>query len=44
VEAKYEGCVCTLNIPIRTVNYDFTASKSGDYQLNFKSSPWIYYC
>jgi hypothetical protein len=39
VEAKYEGCVCTLNIPIRTVNYDFKASKSGDYQLNFKSSP-----
>jgi hypothetical protein len=39
VEAKYEGCVCTLNIPIRKVNYDFTASKSGDYQLNFKSSP-----
>jgi hypothetical protein len=20
VEAKYEGCVCTLNIPIRTVS------------------------
>jgi hypothetical protein len=32
VEAKYEGCVCTLNIPIRKV--DYTASKSGDYQLN----------
>jgi hypothetical protein len=39
VEAKYEGCTCTQALEIRTVNYDFTANKSGDYQLNFKSSP-----
>lgn len=39
VEAKYEGCICTQNAPIRMVNYEFTASNSGDYELNFKSSP-----
>jgi hypothetical protein len=39
VEAKYEGCACTQALETRTVNYDFTASKSGDYELNFKSSP-----
>ncbi|MFT5243353.1 MAG: hypothetical protein ACI8QQ_001283 [Psychroserpens sp.] len=39
VEAKYEGCTCSQALEIRTVNYDFTASKSGDYELSFKSSP-----
>jgi hypothetical protein len=39
VEAKYEGCTCSQALEIRTVNYDFTASKSGDYELHFKSSP-----
>ncbi|MFT5963455.1 MAG: hypothetical protein ACI9L6_000157 [Flavobacterium sp.] len=39
VEAKYEGCVCTQALEIRRVNYDFKTAKSGDYQLNFKSSP-----
>ena len=39
VEAKYEGCICTQDIPIRTTNYEFTASNAGEYVLNFKSSP-----
>lgn len=39
VEAKYVGCICTQDAPIRTVNYEFTASSIGDYELNFKSSP-----
>ncbi len=39
VEAKYVGCICTQDAPIRTVNYEFTASNAGNYELNFKSSP-----
>lgn len=39
VEAKYKGCICTQNAPIRTVNYKFKATKKGEYKLNFKSSP-----
>jgi len=38
VEARYEGCVCTTNIPLITVNYDFITDKAGQYELNFKSS------
>ncbi|WP_047544859.1 hypothetical protein [Psychroserpens sp. Hel_I_66] len=39
VEAKYVGCICTQDAPIRMVNYEFTTSNAGDYELNFKSSP-----
>ncbi len=39
LEAKYEGCICTQDAPIRTANYEFTASNTGEYELNFKSSP-----
>ncbi len=39
VEAKYEGCICTDDMPIRTVNYEFIPTNSGDYELKFKSSP-----
>lgn len=39
VEAKYEGCICTQEAPIRTANYEFTARDAGEYKLNFKSSP-----
>jgi uncharacterized membrane protein len=39
VEAKYEGCICTQDVPIRTVNYEFIANSAGNYELNFKSSP-----
>ncbi|WP_417368778.1 hypothetical protein [Gelidibacter japonicus] len=39
VEAKYVGCICTDNLPIITVNYEFITNKVGNYELNFKSSP-----
>ena len=39
VEAKYVGCICTQETPIRTANYEFIASNAGEYELNFKSSP-----
>jgi hypothetical protein len=39
VEAKYEGCVCTQDAPIRTVNYEFIPTNTGNYELKFKSSP-----
>ncbi len=39
VEAKYEGCICTQDAPIRTTNYEFTVNNAGEYELNFKSSP-----
>lgn len=38
VEAKYEGCICTQKMPIRTVNYEFIPNKAGHYILNFKTS------
>lgn len=38
VEAKYVGCICTHNIPIRTVNYEFITNEAGNYELKFKSS------
>lgn len=37
-EAIYEGCVCTTDIPLITVNYEFITDKAGQYELNFKSS------
>ncbi|MFI2742756.1 hypothetical protein ACG2LH_08455 [Zhouia sp. PK063] len=39
VEAKYEGCNCTQDAPIRTTNYEFVANSPGNYTLKFKSSP-----
>lgn len=39
VEAKYKGCICTQDVPIRTTHYVFTAKNKGEYELNFKSSP-----
>ncbi len=39
VEARYQGCICTQEAPIRTANYMFTASTAGNYELKFKSSP-----
>ncbi|RXG13383.1 hypothetical protein DSM03_10441 [Leeuwenhoekiella aestuarii] len=38
VEAIYEGCICTMDIPIRTTTYAFKPSEKGDYTLKFKSS------
>lgn len=38
VEARYEGCACTLEAPIRKTNYVFKTQNSGNYILKFKSS------
>ncbi|MDX1827904.1 MAG: hypothetical protein R3342_00010 [Lutibacter sp.] len=42
VKARYEGCVCTQDAPIRTVNYEFATQTSGDYELRFKSNDTDY--
>ncbi len=39
VEAKYEGCICTQDAPLRMVNYEFIRTNTGNYELKFKSSP-----
>ena len=39
VEAKYVGCICTQDAPIRTTNYEFITNTAGNYELKFKSSP-----
>lgn len=39
VEAIYDGCICTFDIPLITVNYTFTPTTTGTYILRFKSSP-----
>lgn len=38
VEARYEGCVCTMDAPTRKTNYVFKTQNSGNYVLKFKSS------
>jgi hypothetical protein len=35
VIAKYEGCGCTQDAPIRQSTYKFKATKSGTYYLKF---------
>ncbi len=35
VIAKYEGCVCTDDIPLRESVYTFTSNTSGTYLLKF---------
>lgn len=42
VEARYEGCVCTMDAPTRKTNYIFKTQNSGNYILKFKSSPTEY--
>ncbi|MDB4052121.1 hypothetical protein N9488_01545 [Flavobacteriales bacterium] len=39
VEAIYEGCICTDNVPTIEVEYRFIGRKPGDYLFKFKSSP-----
>ncbi|MDP3314059.1 hypothetical protein [Lutibacter sp.] len=38
VKARYEGCMCTDNLPIRKVNYEFITQIPGNYELKFKSN------
>lgn len=35
VKAKYEGCVCTQDVPIRTTQYKFRKSQSGSFEIRF---------
>ncbi len=42
VQAKYEGCICTQDIPIITAVYEFTPSTTGVYELKFKSGETDY--
>lgn len=37
VQAVYKGCMCTMDIPVRTATYNFTEKKSGTYYLKFLS-------
>ena len=42
LEVKYEGCVCTQEATIRTVNYEFITQVPGNYELRFKSNETDY--
>ena len=35
LNAKYEGCFCTDDAPVRTAIYKFKKSQKGTYQLKF---------
>lgn len=37
VQAVYKGCMCTMDVPVRTANYTFNEKKSGTYYLKFLS-------
>ena len=38
VKAKYEGCICTQDLPIRTSQYKFKKSQPGSFELRFLQS------
>ena len=42
VEARYEGCVCTMDAPARKANYVFKTQNSENYIFKFKSSSTEY--
>jgi hypothetical protein len=35
VNAKYEGCICTMDAPIRITEYKFRKTRPGTYYLKF---------
>ncbi len=37
VEARYSGCMCTQDAPIRNTPYEFVTDEPGLYTLKFKS-------
>lgn len=41
IEAKYEGLICTQDLPIRKTTYEFTPNAPGEYVFKFKSGPDI---
>lgn len=38
VLAKYQGCVCTYDVPVRQATYKFKASQAGTYYLKFRQA------
>lgn len=42
VLAKYEGCICTQDIPTRIVPYTFKKMQTGSYELRFLQSGSTY--
>lgn len=42
INAKYEGCICTEDLPTRQVKYRFRKSQVGTYTLMFLQSDNIY--
>jgi hypothetical protein len=38
IEAKYEGCICTMAVENRIVDYIFQPLQSGVYEFRFKKS------
>ncbi|HZJ35910.1 MAG TPA: hypothetical protein VFD29_04735 [Gillisia sp.] len=38
INARYFGCICTQDAPIRTVNYEFITQIPGNHELRFKSN------
>ncbi len=43
VNARYEGCVCTQDLPTRTATYTFKKSQPGVYELRFYQTASSYY-
>lgn len=39
IEAKYEGLICTQDLPLRNATYKFTPNSPGEYVFSFKSGP-----
>lgn len=37
VQAVYKGCICTMDVPVRTTTYTFTEKAAGTYYLKFLS-------
>jgi hypothetical protein len=42
VNAKYEGCICTQDLPIRQTIYKFKKSQTGTFDLKFLQTENIY--
>ena len=42
VNARYEGCICTQDLPTRRVTYKFRKSQAGTYTLKFLQSNNVY--
>jgi hypothetical protein len=42
VMAKYQGCICTQDIPARQSLYNFSAAQAGTYYLKFLQANDLY--